>query len=219
MSTTAFSNLAWRAIGAYVAHVDALATPAEARAFMLPYAVVLTAYALPQWQYGASPDPLAAVNGFYANVPPPMRPEIVRELRSRALAVPSSPAYYDANPDAGMWYMRARRIVALADDPLPVVSSPGSLALAQVLMIFRQSYLVSAARTFWAPPPQPMYQPTPITVFPDNPDDPMPPPIEFDPVPIDRTAEAGLVPLALVWDSFMQRVQEMVDKASAMYGL
>lgn len=219
MSTETFLAVAWRAIGSYIVHVDTLSTPTEARAHIAPLAAVLVAVAPPQWAYGATPDPLAALVAFQAGLPPPMKPEIVRELRSWALRVPGSPLYHDANPEAAEWYVRTQRIVALADDPLPEITSAATLALAQALAIFRDSYLVVAARTFALPPPQAMYQAPPIIVYPDNPEDPMPPPIVFDPVPIDRSDEAGVLPLAQMWALLAQRIQEMMDKVAELMGV
>lgn len=219
MSADLFLAVAWRAIGSYIVNVDTLATPADARAHMTPLVAPLVALAPPQWAYGATPDPLVALTAFVQGLPPPMKPEIVRELRSWALRVPGSPLYHDNNAEAGAWYTRTQRIVALADDPLPSVTSAATLALAQVLAIFKDSYLVGAARTFGAPPPQAMYQPPPILVYPDDPEDPMPPPIVPDPVPIDRSTEAGALSLAQMWTLLARRVQEMVDKVTQQLGI
>ena len=216
MSAETFLAVAWRAIGSYIVNVDTLATPADARAHIAPLAAVLVAVAPPQWAYGATPDPLVALTAFVQGLPPPMKPEIVRELRSWALGVRLDRQYHDANPDADAWYARTQRIVALADDAVPAVTNATTLALAQVLAIFQDSYLVAAARTFAAPPPQPTYQPPPIIVYPEDPEDPMPPPIVPDPIPLDTAPEAGELSLAVRWTLLAQRVQEMVDKVTAM---
>lgn len=214
-----FLAVAWRAIGSYIVHIDTLATPAEARAHLAPLAAVLVPLAPPQWAYGATPDPLVALTAFQAGLPPPMKPEIARELRSWALSIKDSPLYHDANADAAAWYTRTQRLIALADDAMPEVTDAATLALAQVLSIFVGSYLVAAARTFGVPPAQPMYQPPPIIVWPEDPDDPMPPPIVPDPIPIDRSGEAGVLSLGERWTLLAQRVQEMVDKVSQQLGL
>lgn len=219
MSTETFLAVAWRAIGSFIVNVDTLATPADARAHIAPLAAVLVAVAPPQWAYGASPDPLVALTAFVQGLPPPMKPEIVRELGSWALRVPGSPLYHEDNAEAEAWYTRTQRIVALADDTVPAVTDAATLALAQVLAIFQDSYLVAASRTFPAPPAQAMYQPPPTIVYPEDPEDPMPPPIVPDPVPIDRSSEAGVLSLAQMWTLLAQRVQEMMDKVALLMGI
>lgn len=78
--SSAFLQAAWVALARYLVNIDSLATPADARAFLAPYAAALTPSA--GFQFGAIPDPLAAWDAFTTDLPAPLRPEVGRELRS-----------------------------------------------------------------------------------------------------------------------------------------